>query len=82
MYINEPKLCSALGTYTIPAGYTISVSLASVHMNPKLYPQPHKFDPDRFAPDKAVGKDRFSFLPFSAGPRICIGRPSLLNQLF
>lgn len=61
------------GTCTIAAGSTIVVSFMGVHMDPKIYPDPFLFDPDRFSHENAAGRGRSTFIPFSGGPRNCIG---------
>ncbi|HKW53083.1 MAG TPA: cytochrome P450 [Stellaceae bacterium] len=57
----------------IPAGAQILVVPWLLHRNPKLWPQPGVFDPERFAPERAATRHRFAYIPFGAGPRICIG---------
>ena len=44
-----------------------------MHRHKTLWEHPERFDPDRFAPDRVKGMHRFQFMPFGAGPRICIG---------
>jgi cytochrome P450 len=44
-----------------------------LHRNPRLWQDPERFDPERFAPDRAASRHRFAYIPFGAGPRICIG---------
>jgi cytochrome P450 len=44
-----------------------------MHRHQTLWEHPERFDPDRFAPDRIKGMHRFQFMPFGAGPRICIG---------
>jgi cytochrome P450 len=44
-----------------------------LHRNPKLWDNPERFDPERFAPERAAARHRFAYIPFGAGPRICIG---------
>lgn len=62
------------GPCTIPAGETITLCLAGLHMNPKVYPNPQKFDPDRFSAENMLNQDSYTYIPFSGGPRNCIGK--------
>jgi len=59
-----------IGAYTIPAGTWVAVDGWGIHYDPRLYPDPERFDPERF-----VGKqpERYSWLPFGGGAHRCIG---------
>ncbi|KAK7598041.1 hypothetical protein V9T40_006277 [Parthenolecanium corni] len=56
-----------------PAGTALLLSLANVHLDPALYPNPYQFNPDNFSPENVANRPKGSFVPFSAGPRNCIG---------
>lgn len=57
----------------VPAGSAILVPIHAVHRNTLIWDDPDGFDPDRFDPDRVRSRHRYSFMPFGAGPRICIG---------
>lgn len=63
----------AVGGYRVEAGSLIAVGLYGLHHDPTLWPEPMKFDPDRFSLDKVKARDRWQFLPFLGGGRPCIG---------
>jgi cytochrome P450 len=57
----------------IPKGAQILIVPWLLHRSPRLWPNPERFDPERFAPECAASRHRFAYIPFGAGPRICIG---------
>ncbi|MER5863390.1 cytochrome P450 [Kitasatospora sp. NPDC002040] len=62
-----------LGEYAVPAGTTVLYSPYLIHHRADLYPDPERFDPDRWAPDAPGRPQRSAFIPFGAGARRCIG---------
>ena len=62
-----------LGGERVAAGDNVFVPIYAVHHHSALWPDPDRFDPDRFLPEAVKGRHRWSYLPFGAGPRICIG---------
>jgi cytochrome P450 len=62
-----------LGGLPVRPGAHITISIFVTHRNPNLWPDPERFDPERFAPAAVAGRHRFAYLPFGGGPRICIG---------
>ena len=70
-----------LGGHTIPEGVMVLVPMYTVHQNPKIWKNPKEFDPLRFHPDNAEGRDPFAYLPFSAGQRNCIGQNFAMNEM-
>ena len=57
----------------IPARTRIHIPVFALHRNVDLWDHPNAFDPDRFSADQVKSRPRYAFLPFGAGPRICIG---------
>lgn len=66
--------------YHIPVGSLIFVNFYANHHNPDHWTNPEGFDPDRFLPENSKGRHRFAFLPFSGGPRQCIGNNFALME--
>jgi cytochrome P450 len=62
-----------IGGYVIPKGAQILTSQWVVHRDPRWFPNPEGFDPDRWTPERAKDLPRFAYFPFGGGPRICIG---------
>jgi len=62
-----------LGDYFVPAGTEVYILPYFIQRHPDLWEAPERFDPDRFAPDRSQDRHPLAMLPFSAGPRSCIG---------
>jgi cytochrome P450 len=60
--------------FAIPPGSDVALSPWVTHRHPAFWPDPERFDPDRFAPEQEAGRHRHAYLPFGAGPRACIGQ--------
>ena len=61
-----------IGDIDIPKGMRVGVSIYAMHHNPKVWPEPEKFNPYRFAPEKKATYTSFDWMPFGGGPRNCI----------
>ena len=72
------RIHDSLGGREVLPGDTVMLPIYALHRHHLLWDDPDAFDPDRFAP--GVTRDRFAFLPFGAGPRICIGASFALQE--
>jgi cytochrome P450 len=62
------------GGLKVTKGTFVFIPIYAIHRHRLLWDQPDVFDPDRFSPERSAGRHRFSYLPFGAGPRVCIGQ--------
>ncbi|CAH1635308.1 unnamed protein product [Spodoptera littoralis] len=67
--------------YLIPASTTVVIGTYKVHRSPKHYKDPDTFNPDNFLPENMSNRHYYSYIPFSAGPRSCVGRKYALLKL-
>jgi cytochrome P450 len=63
-----------LGGYTIPAGADVVMWLYHMHHDARWFPEPERFDPDRFLPERRKLLPPSAYIPFGAGTRTCIGK--------
>jgi len=59
--------------YTIPARSILLMSQYVMHHDPRFFPDPFRFDPERWTPEAKESRPKFSYFPFGGGPRLCIG---------
>ena len=64
----------------IPRGTTVIISPYITHHLPEIWPEPEKFDPDRFTPARSAGRPRFAWFPFLGGPHQCIGQDFAMTE--
>ncbi len=62
-----------LGGVRLAAGSLVVMPIFAIHRHRRLWDDPDRFDPDRFSREREAGYSRYQFMPFGAGPRICIG---------
>ena len=69
-----------IGGHTIPAGAVVFFPPYFVHRHRDFWPEPEKFDPERFNEETAGKRHRYAFVPFGGGNRLCVGRDLAMNS--
>lgn len=69
------------GDYVVPSGATVVIATYKLHRLEHIYPNPDVFDPDNFLPERQANRHYYAFVPFSAGPRSCVGRKYAMLKL-
>jgi cytochrome P450 len=69
-----------LGGFALPRGWLVFVIPYVLHRLPAFWEHPDAFDPERFSPERSADRPKFVYLPFSAGPRQCIGNQFALIE--
>ncbi|XP_058796887.1 cytochrome P450 4V2-like [Phymastichus coffea] len=65
---------AVIDNFFIPKGTNINIQIYQLHHDPEIWKNPEIFDPDRFLPENSNGRHSYAYIPFSAGPRHCIGQ--------
>lgn len=86
--VRSPVWCTArdaagpdvLQGFRVEKGDLVMPLFYLTHRHPAFWKNPEAFDPDRFAPEQSKGRHHWSYLPFSMGPRICIGNVFSLTE--
>lgn len=69
-----------LGDWTFPAGTLFMIPVYALHHDPRWFPDPEKFRPERFAHD-APDPPRGAYIPFGVGPRVCLGQHLAMAEM-
>lgn len=77
--LRQARAADIAGGVSVPAGAIINISPWVLHRHRRLWSAPDRFDPTRFLPG-APPPDRFAYLPFGVGPRICIGAQFAMTE--
>ena len=70
-----------LGGHIVPKGAWVFMSPFVVHRDPNNYPNPEKFDPERFAPGRINDIPAYGYIPFGGGSRTCIGNGMAMMEI-
>lgn len=65
----------------IPKGTHVAIQIMHLHHDPEVWQEPETFDPDRFLSENVQKRHPYAYIPFSAGPRNCIGQKFALLEL-
>jgi cytochrome P450 len=74
--IGDDMLCD----YSIRAGTGVLISPYVTHRDPRWWENPEQFEPERFMPERSAGRPPLAYVPFGAGPRMCIGNVFALTE--
>jgi cytochrome P450 len=66
--------------HIVPVGTNLGVLTYQIHRDQRFWPEPEKFQPERFEPENSVGRHGYAHIPFSAGPRNCLGQKFAYNE--
>lgn len=69
-----------LGGCEIKKGQEVAVIMHAIHRHPEYWPDPERFDPNRFRPEAVQGRHPLAWMPFGAGQRLCIGKEFALME--
>ncbi|MEO1457868.1 MAG: cytochrome P450, partial [Pseudomonadota bacterium] len=69
----QAREADEIAGHPIKPGHTVILPVYAMHRHRMLWDAPDAFDPDRFSEEAKAARHRFAYLPFSAGPRICLG---------
>jgi len=76
----EPIVDDEVLGHRIPPGATVLIVPWLLHRKPSLWERPDRFQPERFSSERAAARPRFAYIPFGAGPRICIGAAFAMEE--
>jgi cytochrome P450 len=79
-FVRQAVRPDTIAGYQVPKGAIINIVPWVTHRHPAFWDHPDRFDPDHFAPDAVQKRPRFAYLPFSGGPRLCIGNEFALME--
>ena len=80
-YVRDATVDDELGGFAVGEGSAVMLSPYLTHRHPDFWPDPERFDPDRWAPEAESGRHPGAYHPFALGPRFCIGMNFALVEM-
>ena len=81
VFLRQAAVDVEIGGYQVGRKSLIFLSSYHTQRDERWFPEPERFDPERFLPDREDEWPTFAYFPFGAGPRVCIGREFAMNEL-
>lgn len=81
VFARKAAVDDVIGPYRVPAGTFVVIAPWVNHRLSRWWPDPLAFKPERFSPENKAKLPKFAFLPFSAGPRVCVGAGFAMLEL-
>jgi cytochrome P450 len=76
----RPTEDTEIGGYHVPAWASLNMCPFLMHRDARYFPDPERFDPERWLPEEVARRPRFSYFPFGGGPHQCIGEPLAMTE--
>lgn len=70
-----------IGGYSVPPGSLVILLPFAVHRYPGIWPEPERYDPERFSAETASQRPKSAYIPFASGPRVCLGNNFALMEM-
>ena len=80
LLVRTPLRATALGDVKVKPGDAIYLPIYALHRHHSVWSDAEQFDPDRFLPDQEAARHRYAYLPFGAGPRVCMGASFAMTE--
>jgi cytochrome P450 len=70
-----------VGDYRLPPGSVVILSPYVTQRDPRWFPEPERFDPDRFGPSRVESMPDYAYIPFGVGPHVCVGNTFAMMEI-
>jgi cytochrome P450 len=70
-----------IGGYRLGRGSLVAITPYVTQRDPRWFPEPERFDPDRFSPGRVEGIPEYAYIPFGAGPHVCVGNTFAMMEI-